>query len=92
MLDTLDFLSPQEDTNRDNWKALTFLVNAQFQEEYEKTTISMHTALVPSTTSDLLSPNLFDNSNSLGTVPKRKRDWYENTKASMDEDASEDEG
>lgn len=72
----LDFIAPDSDISEDNWRAITFLMHAQYQEEFDKTTISSQTVSTASAQSTDIGLAMSDDSNNEEkNSSKRKRDW-----------------
>ena len=91
VLEVIDVISPDCNECEDNWRAITFLMNAQYQEEFDKTTISGHT--VPTAAAAQSNDIGIFSSESINTqetsTSKRKRTWDMSSKA-MEEDSRDD--
>ena len=91
VLEVIDVISPDCNECEDNWRAITFLMNAQYQEEFDKTTISGHT--VPTAAAAQSNDIGIFSSESINTqettTSKRKRTWNMSSKA-LEEDSLDD--
>lgn len=91
-MNTLDIIAPENDENGDNWRAIRFLMNAQYQEEFDKTTISSHTATIVSSAPDTPIPEACYTQQENKEI-QRKRAWKTMTTNSAEsEDEQDDDG
>jgi len=90
-LKALDVISPANDKDGDKWKAIRFLLHAQYQEEFDKTTINRPFVTV-SATSSTKDITMFDESASQPqpTAKNQKRSWSKGPGAACDEDFQEE--
>lgn len=89
VLEVIDVISPDCDECEDNWRAITFLMNAQYQEEFDKTTISGHAVPSAAKSNDMGIFSSESINTQETTTSKRKRTWNLSTKA-LEEDSLDD--